>query len=322
MRNMHSFKVKSTTESGLLAAITVIMALMAVYLPLIGIAATLLWPLPIIVLIVRHGIKYGVLSVAAAAIIMTMLISPVSAVHMVAAFGPTSLALGYGFYRGLSASRILLYGITASLFGVFLTAGMTMLLTGVNPLAMAEQIGSMKEAADAAFQMYAAMGMSADTLAKSKQDFMDAMEYIAMLLPMIFFLSGTITAWLNFAIGGRVLRRLGHPVTALPDFDAWRLPKVILYIFGFALVGMYWGSRTEIELLQQVSLNAYVFSTLAGFIQGASVLSSIARDRISRWLFWLLMAFIFLNGAISQLLAIFGLFDVIFDYRKRFGLRS
>ncbi|MBQ5733043.1 MAG: DUF2232 domain-containing protein, partial [Selenomonadaceae bacterium] len=110
---MRSFKVKSTTESGLLVAITVIMALMAVYLPIVGIAATLLWPLPIIVLIVRHGMQYGVLSVAAAAIIMTILISPMSAVHMVAAFGPPSLALGYGFYKGLSAARILLYGIVA-----------------------------------------------------------------------------------------------------------------------------------------------------------------------------------------------------------------
>ena len=63
---MRSFKVKSTTESGLLVAITVIMALMAVYLPIVGIAATLLWPLPIIVLIVRHGMQYGVLSVASA----------------------------------------------------------------------------------------------------------------------------------------------------------------------------------------------------------------------------------------------------------------
>lgn len=316
---MHSLKVKSTTESGLLVAITVIMALMAVYLPLLGIAATLLWPLPIIVLIVRHGIKYGILSVAAAAIIMTMLISPVSAVHMTAAFGPTSLALGYGFYKGLSAARILLYGITASLFGVFLTAGLTMLLTGVNPLSMSEQIGSMKEAAAAAFQMYETMGMSADMLAQSKQEFMDAMEYVVMLLPMVFLLSGTITAWLNFAIGGRVLRRLGHHVTALPDFDAWRLPKVILYIFGFALVGLYWGSRTGVELLQQVSLNAYVLSTLAGFIQGAAVLSSIARDRVSRWLFWIIMAFIFLNGATSQILAVFGLSDMLFDYRRRFN---
>ena len=68
---MRSFTVKSTTESGLLVAITVIMALIAVYMPIMGIAATMLWPLPIIVLIVRHGMKYGLLSIAAASVIMS-----------------------------------------------------------------------------------------------------------------------------------------------------------------------------------------------------------------------------------------------------------
>ena len=315
---MRSFKVKSTTESGLLVAITVIMALMAVYLPIVGIAATLLWPLPIIVLIVRHGMQYGVLSVAAAAIIMTILISPMSAVHMVAAFGPPSLALGYGFYKGLSAARILLYGIVASLVGVFLTAGLTMLITGINPLAMAEQVESMKEAAGAAFQMYESLGMSASELEQTKKQFMEAMEYVTLLLPVVFLLSGMITAWLNFAVGGKVLRRLGHHVTTLPEFDDWHLPKAILYIFGFSLVGLYWGSTREIEILQQVSLNAYVLSTLAGFIQGTAVISSFARNRISRWLFWLIVMFVFLNGAISQILAVCGLFDMLFDYRKRF----
>ena len=39
---MRSFTVKSTTESGLLVAITVIMALIAVYMPIMAPAATML----------------------------------------------------------------------------------------------------------------------------------------------------------------------------------------------------------------------------------------------------------------------------------------
>ena len=318
---MRSFTVKSTTESGLLVAITVIMALMAVYLPVAGIAAAMLWPLPVIVLIVRHGMQYGVLSIAAAAIIMSIVISPVSAVHMAAAFGPTSLALGYGFHRGLSASRILLYGLAASLVGTFLTAGLTMLLTGVNPLAMTEQLAAMKEAAAASFQMYEAVGMDPQEQARLQREFMESMDYVMLLLPVVFLLSGMLTAWLNFAVGGKVLHRLGHQVTALPVFDEWRLPRVILYVFAFALIGLYWGTTRNLELLQQLSLNVYVFSTLAGFIQGTAVLSSLTRGRIRRWLFWLIVMFIFFNGFISQLLAVCGLFDMLFDYRKRFWRR-
>ena len=47
---MSDIKTKSMTESGLLAAITVITALIGVYVPLLGTVAILLWPLPILVL--------------------------------------------------------------------------------------------------------------------------------------------------------------------------------------------------------------------------------------------------------------------------------
>lgn len=315
---MHTFQVKSTTESGLLVAITVIMALMAVYMPIAGIAAAMLWPLPIIVLIVRHGIKYGILSIVAASVIMSIVISPMSAVHMAATFGPTSLALGYGFYKKLSAARILFYGLIASLAGTFLTAGLAILITGVNPLAMAEQLESMKEAANSAFAMYGTMGLSAAEIEQSKKEFMTSLEYVTLLLPVVFLLSGMLTAWLNFAVGGKVLRRLGHQVSELPPFDEWRLPKFLLYIFAFALVGLYWGSTRQIELLQQISLNAYVFTTLAGFIQGASVLSALLRGHIRRWLFWAIMMIIFFNGLLSQILAVCGLFDILIDYRNRY----
>lgn len=316
---MRSFTVKSTTESGLLVAITVIMALIAVYLPVLGIAATMLWPLPIIVLIVRHGIKYGMLSVGAAGVIMSICISPLSAVHMVAAFGPTSLALGQGFRQGLTASRILAYGLVASLAGVFLTAGLTYAMTGINPLAMSEQINTMKESAEAAFQLYETVGMEQAELERTKDEFMKSMDYVSLLLPVVLLLSGMLTAWLNFAVGGKVLRRLGHSVATLPELDDWHLPKVLLYIFGFALVGLYWGSTRDIELLQQVSLNAYVLCTLAGFVQGTAVLSKLTRNRLRRWVFWIIVAFIFVNGTISQLLSILGLFDILLDYRKRFS---
>ena len=71
--NMSDIKTKSMTESGLLAAITVITALIGVYVPLLGTVAILLWPLPILVLEVRHGIKWSLMSVLVAGIIMSIL---------------------------------------------------------------------------------------------------------------------------------------------------------------------------------------------------------------------------------------------------------
>ena len=50
---MNQHRITPMTESGLLAALTVMLALAAVYLPVLGMAATLIWPLPVLVLVVR-----------------------------------------------------------------------------------------------------------------------------------------------------------------------------------------------------------------------------------------------------------------------------
>ena len=55
---MTDYKIKPVTESGILSAITVVMALIGVYVPVVGWVAALVWPLPIILLIVRHGLRW------------------------------------------------------------------------------------------------------------------------------------------------------------------------------------------------------------------------------------------------------------------------
>ena len=49
-------RTRSLTEGGILAAVMVVLAVAAVYVPLLGILAVLLWPLPAAILIVRHGL--------------------------------------------------------------------------------------------------------------------------------------------------------------------------------------------------------------------------------------------------------------------------
>ncbi len=51
---MNQHRITPLTESGLLAALTVVLALAAVYLPVVGIVAALIWGLPLFVLVVRQ----------------------------------------------------------------------------------------------------------------------------------------------------------------------------------------------------------------------------------------------------------------------------
>ena len=111
-----------------------------------------------------------------------------------------------------------------------------------------------------------------------------------------------------------------HEPAQLPPFADWRLPKAFAYLFGFAMVGLYWGGTRQIDWLYQASLNADMLALFAGLIQGLALMATVMNKfkvrGFWRWLFYLL---ILVNGLFAQILAFTGLFDMVFDYRRRFS---
>ena len=318
---MSTTKIHSLTESSLLAAITVISALIAVYIPILGIAATFLWPLPIIVLTVRHSLRWAVLSIITAGILMSILIEPMTAIGMLLSFAPPALILGIGFRDSWPGARLLLFPSIAAIAGTIMSMGVLFAVTGINPLDA--QLTMLQESMDSTFALYDSMGMSKEEIAQSKELFEKSFQLIGLLFPLAIVIIGVFTSWLNFIISSRILKRLGYFTPSLPLFDEWHLPKAFLYRFGFSMVGLYWGSTRELQLLYQVSLNLNFLATFAGLLQGASLLSALTRHfHLSRWLYWLIIVFVLLDGVLGQILAFTGLFDMIFDYRKKLSRRS
>ncbi|MBQ3444736.1 MAG: DUF2232 domain-containing protein, partial [Selenomonadaceae bacterium] len=71
--------------------------------------------------------------------------------------------------------------------------------------------------------------------------------------------------------------------------------------------------------IQEVSLNLTVISMLVGLIQGLSLLSFIFdRYKLSKLMRRIFYVLLVLNMFLLQLVAVTGLVDMLFDYRKRF----
>ena len=306
------------TESGLLTAVTVIMALMAVYLPVLGMVAALLWAVPVILLVVRHGFRWGVMAVTVATVIMAVLIEPVLSLRMTISFAPTGLVLGYGFRAGWPAARVFVATLGASVLAKIAAMALVFAMTSVNPMDL--QMEGMRESFDTTFSLYESMGMSSSEIDAAKAQVAKAMGLLGILMPLILVLMGVMDTVLNYVIAVRVMRRLGIPVSRMPPFSEWRLPQGFIYLMGFALVGMYWGGTREIELLYGISLNANMLALMAGLIQGISLLVYVGnRYNVSRWMKGIVILLIITNGFLLQLVAFTGLFDMAFDYRRRFG---
>ena len=318
---MTSHRITPLTESGLLSALTVILAMAAAYLPVIGMVAALVWALPVVVLIVRHGLRWGVMSVLVSGVIMALLLEPMLSLRMVLSFGPTGLMLGYAFRHQWSGAHAFGMTLVASVAGKLLTFGLLFLVTSVNPLNM--QMDVMQQSFDQPFAVYEQMGLDKNAIAASKAQISEAMTYLNLLLPFIVGVMGLLDAGVAYIVSSRVLRRLGETVPQLPPFAEWRLPQFFLYLLGFALVGIYWGGSREIQPLYQAAFNLNMVAMGAGVIQGLSLMSyAMDRFRVGRVMRMFFYAFVLLGGVLVQILAFTGLFDMLFDYRRRFGQKK
>ena len=291
---MTSHRITPLTESGLLSALTVILALAAVYLPVVGVVASLVWAIPVTVLVVRHGLRWGAMAV---------------------------LVLGYAFRRRWSGAQAFGTTLVASVAGKLLTFGLLFLLTSVNPLNM--QMDVMQQSFDETFAVYEQMGMDKAAIEASRAQVQEALTYLNLLLPFVVGVMGLLDAAVAYIVGSRVLRRLGESVPQLPPFAEWRLPQFFLYLLGFALVGIYWGGSREIQPLYQAAFNLNMVAMGAGVIQGLSLMSYVMdRFRVGKVMRICLYAFVLLGGVLMQILAFTGLFDMLFDYRRRFGQKK
>jgi uncharacterized protein YybS (DUF2232 family) len=85
---------RALVESGILTAVAIILVFAGMYVPLVSLVASFLWPLPITFIYLRNNIKYAVISLVVTGIITAMFSNPFNAIYIVMIFGITGIVLG------------------------------------------------------------------------------------------------------------------------------------------------------------------------------------------------------------------------------------
>lgn len=318
---MENRKVKPMVEGGILAAIAVAMSLISMYVPIIGSFMALILPLPIIVLVVRHGARWGIMSTIIAGVLISMLISPLQAISIVVVCGFIGVVLGYTYRKGYSAVKCLAIGSSSAIASILVVFAVSLLLINVNPMNI--QMDIMKQAFEESLSVYRSSGMSEAELTEIADKFQTGLDTVRQLVPVTVVLAGLFETYINFIVAGVVLRRVGYTnMVKMPPFKEWKLPWGLVYIYAFSLIGMYWGSSHEMEGLLQVSMNFNMFASILAFIQGLALLFYTAdRYQLSNFLRGIILILLLTSG-LFHVVALIGLFDIIFDYRKRFAIKE
>ncbi len=306
---------RALVEGALLASVAVILALAGVYLPLLGPFVTFTWPVPIIVIHLRRGLRLALLTLAVTGAIVAMAVGLLQAVGIVATFGLLGIAFGEAFSRRLSPTMTLLVGAAASLVSTLVTLGLVILLFRQNPLALFGRL--LEESFTQAIALYERFGIGQAQLEMIVAMREQVSVILSTLFPSLLVGAAVLSAALNYWVARLVLARLGHPTEPFPAFRAWRLPRALALVYVVS-IGLLLAPRwLPWPGPEAVGSNGLVIANWAFLVQGMAVgYFYLERWRVARALRIFLLGYAAFVPLLMQLLVLTGLVDLFFDLRR------
>jgi uncharacterized protein YybS (DUF2232 family) len=302
-------------EAGVLSAVAVMFAVINLYIPLLGIFLNIFWPVPLVLLGVRHGLKWSALALAVSTLLLAIAVNPLQSLLQAAGLGGIGLVLGWSLNKGYSPILTMGLGAAASLMSKALVILLIFLAAGENPLAFdPEAVG---KAVANTIELYRSFGVSEAQLAQMKPVVESTLNMMKMILPAGFVFAAFFDTYANFWIARAILRRLGTFTPGLPDFKNWLLPQYFLLLYGISLLLTAVFKNQPASLFYQASVNANFVLAMPLLLQGLAVAWSFSYRKnwpgISRWL---LVSLLILLQPVSIIVIFIGMADFVFDFRK------
>lgn len=308
--------VTPTIEGGLLVAITVIMGLVTVYVPILGMLVEFFCAVPLAILTARQGAGKGLTALVVTFILLSILISPLLSMRIALSFGICGVTLGWCVRKNFGAARIFLTTLIVASAAQVLTFMLLIFIMDVNLIET--QIELLRESFNESFDMYESMGVEQARINEAKSQVEPALQTLAFLMPTLMMLTALINSIAVWLTAHWIFPKLQMKIPKLPPFAEWQFPALFCYTAIIGGLGMYWGFTRGWTQIYEISLNLLIVSAIIGLVQGFSLLSAILdRYKISKIMRRILYVILLLNMFLLQLVAVTGLVDMIFDYRKR-----
>lgn len=305
-------KTQALTETSIITAIMVVFALVGIYFNNIII---FLYPIPFIVLGVRHGTRYNILSLAMSSLVLGMLTNIILGIILFVFFGFVSVTLSYMLKRKYSTSKILMVTTGILIIAILVTLSLFNVITGTSLISGYENLSD--EAINLVYDRLKEMGFLIDSPEEADEIIKAGYEYFILIIPFMIFTSSLFIVYINFWLSTATLRRLGNRTIEVPRLKRFRLPSNIILgsiviILCTFLIRYFEGLYHETILLNVIALLSFVF-----FLQGLAVLVFfVDKMRIIKIFKWMIIFFVIINVFLFIPVAFTGFLDVLLDFRK------
>lgn len=309
-------KTASMIEGGILASIAIVFALISVYLPFLGVIVNLIWPVPILLLGVRHGLKASLMCLTVAGIIITILINPIQASYVIFGFGFIGISLGYAINQRWSLLKTMAIGSVASLLSKGAVFLISIVWMGLNPLNIQlENTGPAIEKTLELTQTF--FSFPTETLQEIRTTMETTIGLLKYIMPAGFVLASVLDTYLNYLVAKKILAHLGNPQPDFLEFRLWQIPGYVLGIYGVSLLLVTFYNQQPDNLLYLIGVNLQMVTNVILLIQGLSIVYYyIHYKNWPNFLKSLIVILLFSNQFFVQIIVIIGAYDAIFDYRR------
>lgn len=309
-------KTSAMVEAGILAAIAIVMAVISMYVPVLGAFANFLWPLPIIICGCRHGLKWSVMTLFVAVAIIAMLMSPINAFFLGAIFGLMGLIMGECLRRHLPPMRLMFYGSMGALVALVLNVVLSFAVLGIDPLQM--MFESFHQSLNGVAEFLRSSGRSEGEIAEAIKQYKEMLRMMRVIMPGAFVLSAPAIALINYTVAKKVLSKLGETFVPFPKVLELSVPGWLIYPFALSLFAVtYFYNKAPNSWMYQAAVNVQTVTSFLFVCQGLILWywyankhgwNSILKNIVASLLFLLPIG--------SLALVYIGAFDIIMDFRR------
>jgi hypothetical protein len=263
-------------------------------------------PLPLALQRLRGGQAAAWLSTALAAALIGALTAPAAAVYFLFALAPAGLLLGEALARG----RGLLRGCTWAFALLVVETAAGLLFAGdamkQQSLAPLDHLRS-----DAFISELRGSGVAEETLGEFREQAKALRDVVAVVFPAVWIIGAALVVIANAALLRLYLLRRDPGWLEDGEFERVRLPLALVPAFVVA------GAAVALPVARPAAYNVLLVLAFFFALQGLAVVGFYARRLAAPPLLRLaLLVLVLANPWAPQILALLGLFDNWFDFRR------
>lgn len=308
-------KSKSLVEAGLMSGIVFILMMLTI-LPVFDLIGSFIIPIPIALLYLRYGNKIAWASTVVSGILAGIFYNPFLAVQAIIVYGIMGVILGYCIDNNKSSVKTVVYLMIANGIGSLVQFTLSIVIFSKISLKdyLYQIVDMFHEIANVMPQtVTGAEGVNPVIEFYKSID----IDFLIMILPVIFIMQVTISAVLNFIVTKSIMRKLGYKnIQDLPKFSNWYLDNKV----GAGIVLLICiGTIAKVKSLaygDTIFFTAYYIFIVAFTIQGLALVSYFLKNKLklSNILIIFISIMIITSPLIIYLFGV-GLADLIMDVR-------